>query len=123
MVEQNPKKYFFNMFPSFLTVSMGLSLHNSIAVLEGLFGFKSPFVRTPKFNIRHSQDRLRKNVYINRHISSSTWFEGLLSLYFAFGIIAGLYLGDPALLVFHIMLCLGFAMVFLQSVKTVKYVA
>jgi hypothetical protein len=123
VVKHKPKKYFLKMFPSFLTVSMGLSLHNSIAVLEGLFGFKSPFVRTPKFNIRHSQDSLRRNIYISRKIKGSTWFEGLLSLYFAFGIIAGLYLGDPGLLVFHIMLFLGFAMVFLQSVKTVKYVA
>ncbi|GJM30485.1 MAG: glucosyltransferase [Cyclobacteriaceae bacterium] len=118
---KNSKKYFLKMFPSFLTVSMGLSLHNSVAVMEGFFGFKSPFVRTPKFNIRHSKDSLRKNVYVNRQISCLTWVEGLLSLYFAFGIIAGLYLGDSGLLVFHVMLCLGFAMVFVQSVKTVKY--
>jgi cellulose synthase/poly-beta-1,6-N-acetylglucosamine synthase-like glycosyltransferase len=119
----NPQSYFIRIFPSFLTVSMGLSLHNSIAVLEGLFGFKSPFVRTPKFNIRHSKDRLRKNIYIKHRVPGSTWIEGLLSLYFAFGILTGIYLGDPGLLIFHIMLCLGFAVVFYESVKTVKYAA
>jgi len=118
---KKPGYYFFRMFPTFITVSMGLSLHNSIAVLEGLFGFKSTFVRTPKFNIRHSKDLLRKNIYIDRCTSLSTWLEGVLCLYFAFGIVAGLWLGDPGLLVFHIMLCLGFAIVFYQSVKTVKY--
>ncbi len=117
----NPQRSFIRMFPSFLTVSMGLSLHNTIAVLEGFFGFKSPFVRTPKFDIRHSTDYLRKNIYINHQITFSTWLEGLLSLYFAFGIIAGIYLGDFGLLVFHVMLCLGFASVFYQTVKTVKY--
>jgi len=116
-----PSQYFFKIYPSFLTVSMGLSLHNTIAVLEGFFGFKSPFVRTPKFDIRHSNDRLKKNIYIKNQISISTWLEGLLSLYFAFGIIAGIYLGDLGLLIFHVMLCLGFASVFYQSVKTVKY--
>jgi hypothetical protein len=35
----------------FLSLSMGLSLHNSIAVLQGFWGKKTPFVRTPKFNI------------------------------------------------------------------------
>jgi cellulose synthase/poly-beta-1,6-N-acetylglucosamine synthase-like glycosyltransferase len=116
-----PGKYFLKIFPSFLTVSMGLSLHNSIAVLEGLLGFKSPFIRTPKFNIRHSKDQLRKNKYIHRHIPMLTWFEGLLCLYFAFGIAAGFFLGDFGLIIFHVMLCLGFAIVFYQSVKLTKY--
>ncbi len=121
ITKEKPERYFFKLFPSFLTVSMGLSLHNSIAVLEGLFGFKSPFVRTPKFDIRHSNDQLRQNIYIGRKISGSTWMEGLLSLYFAFGVISGLLLKDAGLLIFHVMLCLGFAIVFYQSVKTVKY--
>ena len=118
---EQPAKYFFKIFPSFLTVSMGLSLHNSIAVLEGLFGFKSPFIRTPKFNIRHSKDVLRENEYIQRKIPATTWFEGLLCLYFAFGVAAGIFLGDLGLLIFHVMLCLGFATVFYQSVKTNTY--
>ena len=116
-----PRRYFFRMFPAFLTVSMGLSLHNTIAVMEGFLGFKSPFIRTPKFDIRHSKDHLRKNIYIKNQIAISTWLEGLLSLYFAFGILAGIYLGDLGLVIFHVMLCLGFASVFYQSVKTVKY--
>ena len=118
---EQPAKYFFKIFPSFLTVSMGLSLHNSIAVLEGLFGFKSPFIRTPKFDIRHSNDTLRENKYIQRKIPATTWFEGLLCLYFAFGVAAGIFLGDLGLLIFHVMLCLGFATVFYQSVKTTTY--
>lgn len=35
-------------FPTFLALSAGLSLHNSLAVLEGWFGHDTPFVRTPK---------------------------------------------------------------------------
>ena len=100
---------------------MGLALHISIAVLEGLFGLKSPFIRTPKFNIRHSKDQLRKNIYIKKNMSPGTLLEGLRSRYVAGGIMAGIYLGDLGLMLFHIMLCLGFAIVFYQSVKTVKY--
>ncbi len=120
---QQSFRYYLRTFPSFLTVSMGLSLHNSIAVIEGLFGFKSPFIRTPKFDITQTKNRLRKNAYLNRSISISTLFEGLLSVYFLFGIAAGFYLGDLGLLVFHLMLTLGFAAVFYQSVKPIRYAA
>ena len=34
-----------------LSVFLGLSVHNAVAVFEGLIGKKTPFVRTPKFNI------------------------------------------------------------------------
>src|SRR5690606_23418285 len=42
-------KSFAKLFPMFLSVSIALSFHNSVAVLEGLFNFKSDFIRTPKF--------------------------------------------------------------------------
>ncbi|MDP4586770.1 MAG: glycosyltransferase family 2 protein, partial [Flavobacteriales bacterium] len=48
-------KYFLRDFPMFLSVSMGLSLHNSIAVLEGYMGKKTPFVRTPKFALNEKK--------------------------------------------------------------------
>ena len=39
------------LFFCFFSVALGFTLHNVIAVLEGYFGKKSEFVRTPKFNI------------------------------------------------------------------------
>ncbi len=116
-----PWRSFLKTFPSFLTVSMGLSLHNTIAVLEGFIGRKSPFVRTPKFDIKHSKDYLRKNIYVVRKLSIGTLIEGALVLYFLFGIGAGLYLWDLGLMIFHVMLTLGFAVVFYESVKSVSY--
>ncbi|HCV81065.1 MAG TPA: glycosyl transferase family 2, partial [Zunongwangia profunda] len=44
-------KSFFNfmgMFITFFAVAMGFSVHNSLAVLEGHFGKRSEFIRTPK---------------------------------------------------------------------------
>ena len=43
-------------FFTFFSIAMGFSLHNTIAVLEGHFGKKSEFVRTPKFNILTIKD-------------------------------------------------------------------
>jgi len=114
-------KQFIKIFPVFLTVSMGLSLHNGLAVLEGLLGFKSPFIRTPKFNIRSRKDKWQDNQYIKPTLNWLTIIEGLLSLYFIFGIGVGIYLNDWGLLIFHIMLALGFASVFYHSVKPIKF--
>lgn len=42
--------FFWKYFPVFLVVYMALSVQNSIGVIQGLAGKKSPFVRTPKTN-------------------------------------------------------------------------
>lgn len=110
-------RYFWSLFPSFLVVSMGLAAHNTIAVMEGWLGRKSPFIRTPKYNIRQSSDSWVGNVYIRQSISWGILLEGLLCLYFLFGIGAGLYLQDYGLLLFHAMLASGFGLVFYYSVR------
>lgn len=117
----NTKKHFFRIFPVFLTVSMGLSLHNGLAVLEGLLGFKSDFIRTPKFNIVSKSDSWKNNIYVKPKINLLIILEGLLSLYFIGGVAAGILLNDWGLMLFHVMLALGFATVFYQSVKTISH--
>ena len=117
----NTFKYYITTFPAFLAVSMGLSLHNGIAVLEGWLGVKSPFIRTPKFNIITKKDSWKNNVYIRHKVDVITLLEGVLCLYFLFGISAGIYLHDWGLLVFHLMLTTGFGSVFYHSVKPMSH--
>ncbi len=118
---QGTFRYYSRIFPTFLIVSMGLSLHNGLAVLEGLLGKKSPFIRTPKFNITKKGDSWKDNVYIRPSWSWLTVMEGLLSLYFIAGIAVGIYLHDWGLIVFHLMLALGFGSVFYYSIKPFSY--
>jgi cellulose synthase/poly-beta-1,6-N-acetylglucosamine synthase-like glycosyltransferase len=115
---RNPLSVFIKLFPGFLIVSMGLSLHNGIAVIEGLLGIKTPFVRTPKFDIRKQHDTWKGKVYLKPSINVVTILEGLLSLYFLFGMGAGIYLNDFTLIVFHTMLAVGFGAVFYFSLKS-----
>lgn len=106
-------------FPAFLMLSMGLSLHNALAVAEGYLGIKSPFIRTPKFNILSAKDSWHGKQYLqNLHISALTIAEGLLALYFAWAVVMGIHLQEPGLLFFHLMLTGGFGMVFLLSIKS-----
>ncbi len=117
----HPWRYFVTTYPLFLTIFMGLSLHNAWAVLEGLSGIKSPFIRTPKYNIHGKKKDWKKNLSEKSHISVMTVLEGLLCLYFVFGIATGIYLGNFTLIVFHSMLALGYASIFYFSIRPTKF--
>lgn len=111
---------FIPKFLLFLSMAMGLSLHNTFAVLEGYSGRKTPFVRTPKFNLKDSKDSWKKTKYLKQGIkavSPVTILEGLLAIYFAWGIYLGISLEDMGLFPFHTMLALGFGLVCYYSIK------
>lgn len=103
-------------FPMFLSVSMGLSLHNGIAVLEGYLGRKTPFIRTPKFNLSNKNGEWIGNKYLKTKLNWINVLELALAIYFAFGVAKGIQLKDYGLLPFHIMLSFGFSTVFYYSV-------
>lgn len=116
---KNFLKYIF-AFLTFFSVAMGFSLHNTIAVLEGHFGKKSEFVRTPKFNIITLKDGWKNNKYIKKKPSIHVILEGMLALYFIFGMYSAFIVGDQGgdfgLFPFHFMLFVGFGYVFFKSV-------
>ncbi len=110
------------MFFTFFSVAMGFSVHNSIAVLEGHFGKKSEFIRTPKFNISNLKEGWKGNKYVTKNISPNVIIEGVLMLYFAFGMYSAFVVGDQGgdfgLFPFHLMLFLGFGFVFIKSLTS-----
>ena len=100
--------------PLFLSVSMGLALHNGQAVWEGLSGKKSPFIRTPKYNLS-SGNKLASNAYHEFKVPVTTYFEGLLALVFISMVGLTFYLGSFEMLVFHLMLAIGYTLVSVTS--------
>ncbi|MFB9057445.1 cellulose synthase family protein [Mariniflexile ostreae] len=113
---------YIGMFFVFFSIAMGFSLHNSIAVLEGHMGKKSEFIRTPKFNISKYKDNWKNNKYIKKTVSVHVIFEGLLMLYFGFGMYSAFIVGDQGgdfgLFPFHLMLFSGFGYVFFKSLTS-----
>ena len=104
--------------PLFFSVSMGLALHNSQAVLEGLTGKKSPFIRTPKFNLEAGSVSLQANAYRLRALPMSTWLEGGMGLLFGGMVVLGIVYGNFLFLPFHGLLALGYSLVFISSLRT-----
>ena len=108
------KAWFYpGFFILFLSVSMGLSLHNSRAVVLGWLGQRTPFVRTPKAG----SAGLTQRRYRTGGVGALVLLEGLLAAYFAFGLVAGLYFGDAGLLPFHTLLTVGFSAVCYYSIR------
>ena len=110
---------YIGIFITFFSIAMGFSLHNSIAVMEGHLGKKSEFIRTPKFNISTLKDGWKNNKYLSKNISPNVILEGILMLYFAFGMYSAFVVGDQGgdfgLFPFHLMLFVGFGYVFFKS--------
>jgi cellulose synthase/poly-beta-1,6-N-acetylglucosamine synthase-like glycosyltransferase len=111
---------YIGLFFTFYAIAMGFSFHNTIAVLEGLLGKKSEFVRTPKFNIEALKDKWKQNVYISNKISKNVIMEGILMLYFFFGMLSGIHFNDFGLFPFHLMLFFGFGFVFVKSINVIR---
>ncbi|RMF31713.1 MAG: glycosyltransferase [Bacteroidetes bacterium] len=119
----NPYKTFLKflfLFPLFLALSMGLSLHNTVAVVQGYLGRKSPFERTPKFNILSLSDRIHVGNYLPRHWNWTTFFEGLLTVYFLAAVFIGLSSGNTIFLVFHTLLALGYGTIFYYTIRHLR---
>jgi cellulose synthase/poly-beta-1,6-N-acetylglucosamine synthase-like glycosyltransferase len=102
---------FIFIFPVFLCFTMGLSLHNALAVFQGWIGKQSEFVRTPK---RGSN---KKEAY-TINISNSMFIEALLSVLFIGSVVFGLLNNNGTFVVMHSMLAIGYASVFILSLKS-----
>lgn len=108
------------IFPVFLAISMGLSLHNSVAVIQGYLGKESAFIRTPKFNIKSLSDTFTTRDYLYQKISMITIMEGVMAIYFAGGLIAGFMKKDISFFFLHLLLLIGYSTIFYYSIKHIR---
>jgi hypothetical protein len=99
----------------FFPVILGLTFHNATAVLEGYFGIKSDFIRTPKFNIISNKDTWKENQYLGKKLTLSLFIEILLMAYFSFGIFLAFKNQQFDYMPFHAILVLGYSIVVIKS--------
>jgi cellulose synthase/poly-beta-1,6-N-acetylglucosamine synthase-like glycosyltransferase len=67
--------------PIMLVLSLGFTLTDTRAVLEGLLGVRSPFMRTPKYRVHEkASDRWRQKY--RRRLGIIPWLEILVACYF-----------------------------------------
>jgi cellulose synthase/poly-beta-1,6-N-acetylglucosamine synthase-like glycosyltransferase len=97
--------------PLFLSLSTGLSLHNSVAVVEGWLGVQSPFVRTPK----RGDASCERPQYTLSPPGWATWAEVGMAVWSGVGVTWAIGGGQWVLATFLISQTLGFGAVALGS--------
>ena len=91
--------------PMMMALGIGLSINNTRAVVEGLFGNDLTFIRTPKHGVTSNGERWRKKKYrAGRMLHSLVEFG--FGLYFVFtiglAILTGSWMSIPFLLLFMV---------------------
>ncbi len=107
---------FLVLFPVFLALSMGLSLHNAWAVLQGYIGKKTAFIRTPKFNIMDKKEDWKGNKYLVKKGSLLNLIEGILGIIFLVLFVNGIWNKDFGFLYLHFFFGLGFLAICYYSI-------
>jgi len=89
--------------PLLMSLGIGLSINNAKAVLEGVFGHETPFVRTAKHGVENNTESWRKKKYRAKK-GIVPVIELLFAAYFVFtiyiAIAGGHYVSIPFLLLF-----------------------
>lgn len=85
---------------------MGMSYHNSIAVLKGIQGQKTAFIRTPKFSQSKKENYYLKSQKIRQYLP-----EFILFIYFLLAAVAELYFMDFGFLSYHLLMLSGFGFI------------
>tara|TARA_R110002096_G_scaffold329006_1_gene523006 strand:- start:47414 stop:48895 length:1482 start_codon:yes stop_codon:yes gene_type:complete len=104
-------------FPPFICVIIGIPLFQFVSMVDGFTSNKSFFHRTSKYNIVTKNDSWRNKVYSPKDVPLVTYFEGLLSLFFMYGIYVDFANNSYGFLPFHVVLTIGYAYVFFTSFK------
>jgi len=71
----------FLYLPFLMALGIGLTVTNTKAVMEALFGMKSAFVRTPKYRVAKKGEKSQAAKYRKRLVLAP-WIEMFLGLYF-----------------------------------------
>jgi len=76
----------FLYLPFLMALGIGLTVTNTKAVMEALFGMKSAFVRTPKYRVAKKGEKSQAAKYRKRLVLAP-WIEVFLGFYFLAAII------------------------------------
>ena len=107
---------FLLFFPVFLTAMLGLTTYNAKAVFEGLIGIKSPFIRTPKYDLKNQNQSIEKKKYFKVKFSPWLLLDLGIIVYAIYGVILAVKMSQFGITVFLIMVTLGFLYTFSLSV-------
>jgi cellulose synthase/poly-beta-1,6-N-acetylglucosamine synthase-like glycosyltransferase len=83
--ELHPKTWYKTILflPFLMALGIGLTLTNTKAVMEALFGIKSAFARTPKYRVTQKGEKAQAAKKYRKRLGIIPWIEILIGCYFA----------------------------------------
>jgi hypothetical protein len=80
-----PGKWYKTLFylPFLMSLGIGLTITNSVAVIQALFGHQSAFARTPKYRVQKKGEKAQGRKYRKR-LGFIPWIEIALGCYFTY---------------------------------------
>lgn len=82
------------ILPALLVYNAGMSVNNSVAVFDAVFGKKNEFLRTPKYGIINKEDNWRDKAY-NLPFTKTTLLEIFFGIYGLMGILISIFSNNP----------------------------
>ncbi len=97
----------FLYLPFLMALGIGLTVTNSKAVLEALFGVKSAFARTPKYRVESKKSRVRTRKY-RKGLGIVPWIELAIGAYFFFTVVYAMQNENYVTVPFLVLFVLGY---------------
>ncbi|MFB5638381.1 MAG: glycosyltransferase, partial [Nitrosarchaeum sp.] len=82
------------ILPALLVYNAGMSVNNTVAVFDAIFGKKNEFLRTPKYGIINKKDNWRDKSY-NLPFTKTTLLEIFFGVYGLMGILISIFSNNP----------------------------
>jgi hypothetical protein len=86
-------------------------VYNAQAAIEGFLGKRTPFLRTPKYNLSTGQSQAVRRRRYHSAFTNSTTFELVLGVYTSIAFLYALYVGEWGALPFLLLFATGYLLV------------
>ena len=108
------------VMPYLIIYSLGMSINNTIAVFDAIFGTKNEFLRTPKYGIIKKTDDWKNKSY-NLPFTKTTLLEVFFSVYGIIGVLISIFSNNIVFVPIISLHVIGFIYVAYLSISHTKF--
>ncbi len=108
------------LLPALLVYNAGMSVNNTVAVFDAVFGKKNEFHRTPKYGIITKQDDWRNKAY-NLPFTQTTLLEIFFGVYGIMGVFIAIFSNNPVFIPIIALQTIGFFFIAYLSLSHTRF--
>ena len=108
------------ILPTLIVYNAGMSVNNTVAVFDAVFGKKNEFLRTPKYGIINKQDDWRDKAY-NLPFTKTTLLEIFFGVYGIMGILISIFSNNPIFAPIIAIQTIGFFFIAFLSISHTRF--